>query len=156
MRFPAALVLILAHMAFPALAGGLRPFTSESLDVIRAENAERPFALVFWSIHCAPCIAEMGLWKAALASRPDARLILVSTDRPSDTARAIRTLDDQGMDGEAWIFADGNPTRLRFAVDPRWRGELPRSYLYARDGRLVASITGEPSEGDLNGWEPPR
>jgi hypothetical protein len=31
-----------------------------------------------------------------------------------------------------WIFADAMPERLRFEIDRRWHGELPRTYLYDR------------------------
>lgn len=33
-----------------------------------------------------------------------------------------------------WIFDDLFTERLRFEIDPRWQGEIPRTMLIARDG----------------------
>jgi hypothetical protein len=37
-----------------------------------------------------------------------------------------------------WIFADAMPERLRFEIDRRWHGELPRTYLYDRQHTVQA------------------
>jgi hypothetical protein len=43
---------------------------------------------------------------------------------------------------ESWIFANDNHQQLRYAVDPRWYGELPRGYFYAADGSRRAHSGG--------------
>jgi hypothetical protein len=35
---------------------------------------------------------------------------------------------------ENWIFNDDFVERLRYEIDPRWRGDIPRTLLIARDG----------------------
>lgn len=47
--------------------------------------------------------------------------------------------------GESWAFADPFTERLRFEVGPKWRCEMPRTILLARDG----SITAMPGLADL-------
>jgi len=43
---------------------------------------------------------------------------------------------------ESWTFVDGFIERLRYEVDPQWRGEIPRTVLIARDGttRVIEGI----------------
>jgi hypothetical protein len=38
---------------------------------------------------------------------------------------------------ENWIFNDPFMERLRFEIDPRWQGEIPRTMLIAQDGKTT-------------------
>lgn len=38
----------------------------------------------------------------------------------------------------AWAFGSMPPEQLRFAIDLRWHGEKPRSYLYDAQGKRTA------------------
>jgi hypothetical protein len=41
---------------------------------------------------------------------------------------------------ENWTFGDGFIERLRYEIDPRWQGEIPRTVLIARaTARTMAS-----------------
>ncbi|MCB1955581.1 MAG: hypothetical protein KDG55_07885 [Rhodocyclaceae bacterium] len=136
--------LLLAGASGPAAAGPLRPFDEASLDAIRQARTGRPFLLVLWSVYCAPCREELPQVRAAVASVSGIDAVFVSTDPPTDQAAAQRLWDSLGMDGsEGWAFAHDYLERLRWKIDPRWSGELPRAYLYradhsrdARSGRL--------------------
>ena len=58
-------------------------------------------------------------------------MVLVSTDTPEDRAEIVATLAEHQLESaESWVFADSFSERLRAAVDRKWRGELPRTYLY--------------------------
>jgi thiol-disulfide isomerase/thioredoxin len=134
-RLAAALSLLLA-LAAPAAADELRPFSRGSWAELRAAHAGRPTVVALWSVHCPPCIAEMPLWKK-LAHEID--VVLVSSDSIEEVERIGRTLHKHGVAGlENWAFADAFVERLRFEIDPAWRGELPRTYLIAADGGLTA------------------
>ena len=52
---------------------------------------------------------------------------------------------------DTWVFADDVPERLRYAIDPAWRGELPRSYLFDAAHRRVAH-SGLINEAQLRDW----
>lgn len=39
---------------------------------------------------------------------------------------------------QAWSFGSKSPEQLRFAIDPRWHGEKPRSYWYDAQGTRAA------------------
>ena len=50
------------------------------------------------------------------------------------TARITRFQVEAGLGGvESWRFAD----RLRFEIEPEWQGEMPRTVLIGRDGKLT-------------------
>ena len=54
-------------------------------------------------------------------------------------------------DVENWIFADADAQPLRYAVDPRWYGELPRGYFYGRDGSRKAH-SGGMKAAEITAW----
>jgi thiol-disulfide isomerase/thioredoxin len=136
----------------PATGGELKPFVRGSYAAILNAHADRPLVVGFWATTCAPCLAEFPVWRDLQAEHPDFVLVLVSTDKASAAPLVARTLAKFGMDGvEAWIFADPFAARLRFEVDNRWRGELPRNYLIAADG-TVRAMTGVIEKDMFRDW----
>src|SRR5690606_25114683 len=113
---------------------------------------DRPFVLALWSIYCAPCRKEMAYWNEFRHKYPDVPIVLVSTDTPDEWANVRRFLTqfDPGP-VEKWAFADEYVERVRYSVDPKWRGELPRAYFY--DAKHVAvAHTGLLDPAWLNDW----
>ncbi|HET8701513.1 MAG TPA: TlpA family protein disulfide reductase [Nitrococcus sp.] len=124
------LVLMLPALAAPQ---PVQPFRAESLAQIQAAQGRAPFVLVLWSLDCPPCFHELELLGRLHRADPALQLVLVATDSYAEPGvrSAIRgALERFGLDGvEAWAFA-GDSQRLRYAIDPHWYGELPRSYFY--------------------------
>jgi hypothetical protein len=78
--------------------------------------------------------------------------VIVSTDTPAEAPEIRAALKRFGLERfDTWVFADGVPERLRYAIDPAWRGELPRSYLFDAAHRREAH-SGMLSEAQLKGW----
>jgi len=98
---------------------------------MREAHAGKAFVLAFWSTECEPCRREMALWKSITRKHPKLAVILVATDPPPQKATVQRFLAryDPGP-VERWAFADDYSERVRYAVDPAWRGELPRTYFF--------------------------
>lgn len=114
-----------------ASATELRPFDVKSIGAVRAAHAGKPFILAFWSITCDPCRKEMKLWGPLQRKYPDLPIVLVATDAPADHAAVSAFLARHDLPGiETWAFADDFSERIRFAVDRKWRGELPRTYFF--------------------------
>jgi hypothetical protein len=67
--------------------------------------------------------------------------VLVQADVSPPPEAGPAMLKRAGVVGsERWVFADDAPERLRYAIDPEWAGELPRTYLYDRScGRIAVS-----------------
>ena len=106
----------------------VRALGPESPGAIRAAHAGQPWVLALWSLHCAPCQEDLALLAALHRRRPDLALVLVAADDPAEAGAVRERLRAHGLDGlEAWVFGDAAPERLRHALDPRWRGELPRT-----------------------------
>ncbi|MBE0436735.1 MAG: TlpA family protein disulfide reductase [Methylomicrobium sp.] len=120
-------------VAVPARADNrpLQPFVDGSYQQILAAHEGRPLVLVIWSLTCSSCLKEMRSLNAWRQSTPDLEMILLSTDDISEQDEVLQMLRKHELDGlENWIFADENAQKLRFQIDPRWYGELPRMYFF--------------------------
>jgi thiol-disulfide isomerase/thioredoxin len=115
----------------------LKPFTSGSYQQILSNNANRPFMLVIWSIDCSSCLKDMGLLSSIHKDKPELKIIMLAMDDESATDQIEQILKKNSvLDLENWIFADSNTQKLRFEIDPKWYGEIPRTYfLNAEHGR---------------------
>ena len=131
-----AAAALLTGLAGGAGAGEFQPFVRGSWKQIAAGHAGRPFVVHVWGLTCGPCRVEMPKWGKLLAERSDLDLVLINADLvPDDPAAAFGMLDKSGLaQADNWIFNDGFVERLRYEIDPRWRGELPMTYLIGRDG----------------------
>lgn len=127
-------------------------FQADSLPKIVQARQGKPFLLVLWSLDCSVCMKELDTWSGLLKKQPKLNLVLVSTDAPELAGEAAAVLEMRGLGAaEAWIFAEGDSPELRYAVDPSWYGELPRSYFYEADGQR-RGVSGAIDEAELNAW----
>lgn len=143
---------LLAATAFGAAAAGPKPFDAQSMAAIRKAEEGRAFIVAFWSVSCEPCRNEMKLLRAAQRSHPALRVHLVAVDPVAD-APAIAAFLKRYDPGPAvrWAFADSFAERVRYAVDPAWRGELPRTYLFDRR-HIPEVVSGILTQARLEGW----
>jgi thiol-disulfide isomerase/thioredoxin len=151
-RLAAFVAAACALAALPVAAGHLRDFTPATPQALRERFAGKPFVLAFWSVHCEPCMREMALWKKLGARHPRVAVVLVATDPPAERERIgnfLRRYDPGPV--ERWAFADEMEERVRYAVDPRWRGELPRTYFFDAAHRSEAR-SGLLDEAWTEGW----
>jgi thiol-disulfide isomerase/thioredoxin len=148
------LTLILGGLGLtsPSPAQEIQPFETGSLQSIVAAHQNRPFVLALWSLTCPPCQDELAMLGEVFNDDPACDLVLVSTDTPEDAAAIARTLARYRLErAAAWVFADAFTERLRYAIDRRWQGELPRTYLYGADGSVTA-VSGRLSRRRLHQW----
>jgi len=123
-----------------------------SMQQIRSAHAGQPFVLSLWSITCSHCPAELAQLGKLQQQHPDLNVVLVSTDSPDDATALSAMLAGHGLEGaEAWVYADGFTERLRYEIDPRWGGELPRTYLFDRQHRVMAH-SGALTPAQLQHW----
>jgi hypothetical protein len=137
-RLLAAVLLALGARQGVA-AGALREFDSGSMAAIEAAHRGKPFVMMVWSLDCVYCPASL----AQLAKARQLEVVTVATDRADqDGKRALiaRKLGARLARANAWAFGAAPPEQLRYAIDPAWRGETPRTYWYdAKGGRTARS-----------------
>lgn len=130
----------------------IEPFDATSLEAIKAKNKGKPFVLSLWSTQCEPCREEMKVWQSVRRTHPDLRVILVSTDAPAERPMIRRFLQRYNPGKvEVWSFADEYSERIRYAIDPKWRGEIPRTYFFDA-AHQAQGKSGIPDRAWLDGW----
>jgi len=106
-------------------------FASGSYQQILASNANQPFMLVVWSINCSSCLKDMELLSSIHKNRPELKMIMLAADEPSATEQIQQILEKNQLSGiENWAYAEENTQKLQFEIDPKWYGELPRTYFF--------------------------
>ena len=142
-----------AAQAAPAIA----PFKADSLSKIVSAHKGRPFLLLVWSLDCVFCKASMV--ELARQQRKGSHLdvVTVATDPVSDSAtrtQLVERLRNAGLTSKNWAFGEAPVEQLRFAVDPKWHGELPRSYWYDAKGKRSA-YSGTLTDQVISKYSPP-
>ena len=114
-------------------AEGIRPFTLGSLADVLSHREGKPFVLVLWSLECQYCPTELKLLSELKRAHPKLDVVLVATDEVGDAPQLLSRAESYGIaKAEQWVFADDMPERLRFEIDRKWYGEVPRTYFYDR------------------------
>jgi hypothetical protein len=119
----------------------VRAFGADSLAAIAAAGKGKPFVLVIWSLDCEYCQASLAFLSREKNRHADLRLVTLSTDALNDpqTVALVRDrLAALGLTGDAWAFGSAPPEQLRYAIDPQWHGEMPRSYWFNARGERIA------------------
>lgn len=120
-----------------ASAESVRSFVPGALAKIVGARQGKPFILALWSISCTHCPAELKALGQLKNVYPKLDIVLVAADSLEDAPQAAATARGYGLaHSSQWIFADPMPERLRFEIDRRWHGELPRTYLYDRQHKV--------------------
>jgi thiol-disulfide isomerase/thioredoxin len=152
--FALLISLIAPPPASVSAADDVHAFGRGSWQQIRKTHAGEPLVVHFWGVTCGPCRAEMPQWGQFLAERADLHLVTVDADLVPNAPRAVQTmLDESGLSARAenWMFGDDFVERLRYEIDPRWQGEIPRTVLIAADG-TTTSLEGVADFAEIRAW----
>jgi len=135
-----------------ALATEARPFDAGSMAAIRAEQAGHPFALVFWSASCVPCVKELPAWGRRLREHAKVPVLLVNLDPVAEQPAAIALARRKvGRGVQQWSLADTVQERVYWSVNPAWHGETPYTLLHDASHR-AEMYYGLISENYLSHW----
>jgi len=146
------LALLLSFAGMVTAGESVRPFVLGSLAKIVAERQGRPFVLVFWSVTCVHCPKELETLGRVRKAYPKLDVVLVAADTPEEAPLGAQLAAGYGLGKvEQWVFADEREERLRFEIDQRWHGELPRTDFYDRSHQL-ASVSGLVPRQRLLAW----
>jgi hypothetical protein len=122
-------------------ASALKTFEPASVEQIAAAHQGKPFVVLVWSMDCEFCQHSLDVLSKARAANPGFDIVTITTDPLADAALSQmvkKRLSGIDLLADAWGFGSLAPERLRYAIDPRWRGEKPRSYWYDAQGQRVA------------------
>lgn len=146
------LLLLVAFTPLALAADAVRPFVAGSLAKIVAQRQGKPFVLAFWSVNCAHCPLELKALGEIRKRNPKIDIVLVAADTPDEAPLTAQLATKYGLGKvEQWVFADEMQERLRFEIDQRWHGELPRTYFYDREHRIEV-VSGVVPKPQLLGW----
>jgi len=130
----------------------IKPFVRGSYQQIISARQGKPFVVNFWSLSCGYCMVELDMFKKLAGKYPKLDLVLVSTDTPDEEkALSAALVKMASRKTETWVFADSFSERLRFEVDKKWQGELPRTYFFDAKGKVNA-ISGKVEQKEVEQW----
>ncbi len=137
-----------------AIAG--EPFVAIDRQAARAlvetTSHSTPTIVALWSSDCPHCKGNLKLFAAMAAADARVRLMTVAAETLSDDLAA--PLDRLGVPGKRFAYGSDSPESLAHALDPKWRGELPRTIFFdGRGGRTVLSgVVDEATARRALGW----
>ena len=147
------LVLLLVFSTTAGSVEKVHSFIPGSMEKILSTREGKPFILVFWSLDCQYCPTELKMLsklKRQYTDRLD--IILVATDTLDDAPQLISRAESYGIhEAEQWVFASSVSERLRFEVDKRWYGEVPRTHFYDRTHKRMVK-TGSVDQKFVESW----
>lgn len=130
----------------------VQAFRSGSLQQILAAHHGQPFILSYWSLSCTHCATELTTLAQLQQRYPRLAIVLVATDTPEDIPELVQIVSQQGLQNtEQWVFAAASAEKLRYDIDRRWYGELPRTYLYSASHQ-AQGISGAIPIEKLEAW----
>jgi len=123
--------LLMLSAAAQAETPTLKEFKPGSYQQLLTANQQQPFMLVIWSITCSSCLKDMALLNTVHKHYPKFKIIMLATDDASANEQIQQILTKNQLTGlENWRFADENSQKLQYEIDPKWYGELPRTYFF--------------------------
>lgn len=149
--------ILLACLLFPMFVAGanaadnIRAFGPNSFKKIMAKHAGKPYVIVVWGLECTYCDSSF----AALAEAQRAQkfpVVTIATDPAHDPhARQLilKKLHASGLASQTWAFGGAPAEQLRYAIDPKWFGEMPRTYWINAQGEKRA-YSGELSKSVID------
>tara|TARA_R110001583_G_scaffold60684_4_gene180039 strand:- start:4756 stop:5262 length:507 start_codon:yes stop_codon:yes gene_type:complete len=115
----------------------LRSFNIGSFEQIVVDKNKQDHLVILWSFDCPPCIIELEKISELHQQFPDYQLTLINTDAVDEQVRVKKILQQFNLAGlDNWGFANSDEEKLRYDIDPRWYGDLPRSYFFPLQGKI--------------------
>ena len=132
---------LIGAMLTASLAGAaeVKSFGPDSFAQIAAGARGKPQVVMVWSLDCSYC--EPSFEALAQAQRRGLKVVTIATDPVDDQeakALILQKLAKSGLHAETWAFGPAPAEQLRHAIDPKWRGEMPRSYWFDGKGQVRA------------------
>lgn len=93
---------------------------------------QKPTLLALWSLECAYCKKNLAQFAELQRQHPGMQLITLAAE-PANSGHT-EALEKLAVPGRHFAYGNQAPEALAFAIDPNWRGELPRTLLFDGQG----------------------
>ena len=155
MRYFRGVVLFLSWLLIgvaSANEGEIRPFVKGSFEQIKQAQTDKAVIVTFWSETCTYCMEELALFGNLLEKHPNIKIVSVTTDSFLEDEIVNQILSSKNLQNiEKWVFADNYVERIYFDIDKSWRGELPLTYFFDQDKKMVKHL-GTINKKELTAW----
>lgn len=134
-------LVLLLNFSLSGAGETIQSFESDGMAKIIADQKGRPFMLLVWSLDCEFCLASMKNLAQVRGKHKALNIVTLATDSvedPEALALMKKRLASTGLTANAWAFGAAPPEQLRYAIDPKWHGEKPRSYWFNARGERSA------------------
>jgi thiol-disulfide isomerase/thioredoxin len=129
----------------------LTPVDQAGYPKLVAAHKGKVLLVNFWATWCIPCRKEMPAM-GKLTQKLHARgfdFVTVSSDDPDKEPAALKMLKDNSITPPSYLKKTDDDDKFNNAIDPKWSGGLPGTFLYDRNGKLVRSFIGETDMKEL-------
>ncbi|MDR3708870.1 MAG: TlpA family protein disulfide reductase [Capsulimonadaceae bacterium] len=124
----------------------LRQISAAQLKNVIASHRGSVVLVNFWATWCAPCVAEFPSLVKLSREHRDVAFVAVSADQgESGAGKAAAFVAAQRAAFPCYVTGSGDPSVFINAFDPAWQGDLPRTYIYNRRGKLARMFADEQS-----------
>ncbi len=137
--------MIATALLFATLASSALPTVGEDLvqKVVQPHHG-RIVIVNFWATWCGPCREEFpDLVRLYRENKDSVVLVAVSMDEPEDAGKALEYLKQQKSDFPAYIRGFKDFEAFANAIDPKWMGAIPATFVFDRSGKRVFSQEGK-------------
>ena len=104
--------------------------------VVNPSNHTVPTIVALWSSECVHCKKNLKLFAEMV--KADRRFRLVTVAVEPQFAGLAEPLDQLAMPGQRFAYGAESPEALGYALDSKWRGELPRTIFFDGKGGKTA------------------
>jgi thiol-disulfide isomerase/thioredoxin len=128
----------------PPPPAGIVNLNEAGWERVRSRQHGRVLLVNFWATWCEPCREEF----PALVRLHDTfrarglSVVAISMDEPESVPAIEQFLKSQGAKFGSYRHNFRDFAVLVDSINPRWGGGIPASFLYDREGKLVASWQG--------------
>jgi len=142
-----------ARRAKPAPAKvSVEAINTDALKVLIAKPKDKPLLVSFWATWCDPCRDEFpDLVKIDKDYRPQSLdFVTISLDEVADIKTSVPAfLSQMKATMPAYLLDVEDPEPAINAVDPRWQGDLPATFLYNAKGEIIYKHVGRVNTVEL-------
>jgi len=136
----------------PTVSGNIETIDTNGLKALITKQKDKPLLVNFWATWCIPCRDEFpDLVKIDGEFRPKKLdFVTVSLDDVGDIKTAVpKFLAEMKATMPTYLLDVKDPEPAINAVDPKWQGDLPATFLYNEKGQVVFKHFGRVDSAEL-------